>query len=499
MPSRSAWTWAMYHQARTCSSALTASRKLSSLRLPRVGARTLASAIASRGGLRAGPPGPGWEPRSSCSSRSGLIGPRRPAPRAPRAPGRGPRACRRARSAAARGPARRAARRRSGPPAAGAPAAASRSSSAASSALGAAQRRSSSSPIRVRRSRLIAAEPAQRGGSAPDCERQIAGGRLHPGEAAGDRVARGRELIEGCGGSESSARSVRRREPTGRDAHQLDAVGAAAGDLGRAAADVDHRDAAVQLALLAGECAGEGEPGLLGLGEDPQAAGANPARRPGPGRRASGEPRSEAVPTACTTSAPASRAVAASRSTSRGRAARSPAPAGVAKWRCWSSGWTPPPHLGDQEPGRVRADVDHADDQGGGILSDSAFFRARPFRAEFLSPGAPIPCSGGLPAMRLCSKTGLTVPECTCAPLHPAPARAVRARARPRSAAPAMTRSRCARCAGRVLLPPVLSAPAAGARGDGSSAGTGRSPSHSTDSPRTLITSRFGRRPSNSQ
>ena len=38
MPSRSAWTWAMYHQARTCSSSLTASRKLSSLRLPRVGA-----------------------------------------------------------------------------------------------------------------------------------------------------------------------------------------------------------------------------------------------------------------------------------------------------------------------------------------------------------------------------------------------------------------------------------------------------------------------------
>ena len=38
IPSRSAWTWAMYHQARTCSSSLTAARKLSSLRLPRVGA-----------------------------------------------------------------------------------------------------------------------------------------------------------------------------------------------------------------------------------------------------------------------------------------------------------------------------------------------------------------------------------------------------------------------------------------------------------------------------
>ena len=59
IPSRSAWTWAMYHQARTCSSALTPSRKPSSLRLPRVGARTWASAIASLGGFRAGPFGSG--------------------------------------------------------------------------------------------------------------------------------------------------------------------------------------------------------------------------------------------------------------------------------------------------------------------------------------------------------------------------------------------------------------------------------------------------------
>ena len=55
MPSRSALTWAMYHQVRTWSSLLTASRKLSRRRLPRVGARTWASAIASRGGLRLGP------------------------------------------------------------------------------------------------------------------------------------------------------------------------------------------------------------------------------------------------------------------------------------------------------------------------------------------------------------------------------------------------------------------------------------------------------------
>src|SRR6185312_15294466 len=59
IPNRSGWTWAMYHQARTCSSLLTASRKPSSLRLPRVGARTLASATASLGGLRVGPFGSG--------------------------------------------------------------------------------------------------------------------------------------------------------------------------------------------------------------------------------------------------------------------------------------------------------------------------------------------------------------------------------------------------------------------------------------------------------
>ena len=65
IPSRSAWTCAMYHQARTWSSSLTAARKLSSLRLPRVGARTCASAIASRGGLRCGPSGSGVGTRSS--------------------------------------------------------------------------------------------------------------------------------------------------------------------------------------------------------------------------------------------------------------------------------------------------------------------------------------------------------------------------------------------------------------------------------------------------
>ena len=47
MPSRSEVICAMYHQARTRSSALTASRNRSSLRLPRVGACTCALATAS--------------------------------------------------------------------------------------------------------------------------------------------------------------------------------------------------------------------------------------------------------------------------------------------------------------------------------------------------------------------------------------------------------------------------------------------------------------------
>ena len=63
----------MYHQARTWSSPLTASRKPSSLRLPRVGARTLASAIASRGGLRLAPSGPGAGIFSSPAFSSLLI------------------------------------------------------------------------------------------------------------------------------------------------------------------------------------------------------------------------------------------------------------------------------------------------------------------------------------------------------------------------------------------------------------------------------------------
>ena len=52
IPRRSEVTWVMYHHARTRSSALTASRKLSSLRLPRVGTWTFASSTASLGRRR---------------------------------------------------------------------------------------------------------------------------------------------------------------------------------------------------------------------------------------------------------------------------------------------------------------------------------------------------------------------------------------------------------------------------------------------------------------
>ncbi len=47
MPRRSEVSWAMYHQARTRSSSLTAARNRSSFRFPRVGACTFAFAIAS--------------------------------------------------------------------------------------------------------------------------------------------------------------------------------------------------------------------------------------------------------------------------------------------------------------------------------------------------------------------------------------------------------------------------------------------------------------------
>ena len=74
IPSRSDWTWAMYHQARTSSSALTASRKPSSLRLPRVGARTRPPRPPLPGGLRAGPSGPGDRGRLLVQELSRRVG-----------------------------------------------------------------------------------------------------------------------------------------------------------------------------------------------------------------------------------------------------------------------------------------------------------------------------------------------------------------------------------------------------------------------------------------
>src|ERR1044072_6710850 len=83
----------MYHQARTCASSLTAARKLSSFLLPRVGARTLASAIASLGGLRVGPCGSGVGARSSLipADRGGGAGPPPPLFSAAGGPGARPR------------------------------------------------------------------------------------------------------------------------------------------------------------------------------------------------------------------------------------------------------------------------------------------------------------------------------------------------------------------------------------------------------------------------
>ena len=75
MPSRSAWTCAMYHQARTWSSVLTASRKPSSLRLPRVGAPDLRLGDRlPRAACAAVPLDPEWEP-SSLTGRIVAVAP----------------------------------------------------------------------------------------------------------------------------------------------------------------------------------------------------------------------------------------------------------------------------------------------------------------------------------------------------------------------------------------------------------------------------------------
>ena len=146
----------MYHQARTSSSELTASRNASSLRLPRVGARTRASATASAGGLRAGPPGPGTATGSSLKGSPA----RRPA--AVRAPAPGPPSLRRGRSAAARAAARRPPRGRPAPPAGAAPAAGRCRARRPAPRSGAEPRRSSSSAITVAVDRA-SRDPPQRG------------------------------------------------------------------------------------------------------------------------------------------------------------------------------------------------------------------------------------------------------------------------------------------------------------------------------------------------
>ena len=75
IPSRSDWTWAMCHQARTSGSALTPSSSASSRRLPRVGARTWAASIASPG-VRPSSPGPAGVSPAAGSSGLGWTRPR---------------------------------------------------------------------------------------------------------------------------------------------------------------------------------------------------------------------------------------------------------------------------------------------------------------------------------------------------------------------------------------------------------------------------------------
>ena len=69
IPSRSDWTWAMCHQARTSGSALSASSSASSRRLPRVGAPIRAAGVASAG-LRPSSPGPAASTSASTGSVS---------------------------------------------------------------------------------------------------------------------------------------------------------------------------------------------------------------------------------------------------------------------------------------------------------------------------------------------------------------------------------------------------------------------------------------------
>ena len=71
IPSRSEVTWAMCHQARSSASALTPSSSASSLRFPRVGARTRACSIASRGAV---PRSSGPAAVSASVARSALTG-----------------------------------------------------------------------------------------------------------------------------------------------------------------------------------------------------------------------------------------------------------------------------------------------------------------------------------------------------------------------------------------------------------------------------------------
>ena len=212
MPSRSAWTCAMYHQARTCSSPLTASRNCSSLRLPRVGARTCASAIASAGGLRFGPSGSGvGTPRLSRHRH-------RASPSYDKAPGEDAGPCPRpahARSAADRPGTGAATGRRAAPP--GSPARPRKLLRGRRSRLPIPRCRSRTGTCRGscrRRRRRSGRRPTRRSRSrrASPARRRRGGWRTLPGV----RGAGGRGGPLGCGGRDADLAV----EPRGRPAQQ---------------------------------------------------------------------------------------------------------------------------------------------------------------------------------------------------------------------------------------------------------------------------------------
>ena len=413
----------MYHQARTSSSELTASRKDSSLRFPRVGARTRLSATASAGGFadRAPGPGEGFRLRAQGVSR-----------RAGRLP------------------------------------AALQRQALSRSAVGDPQRlgkeladrlehrqRGRQEPHALRREPQLgrqlfagrraqallqlgdrlpvepaAGDPPQRRGPAAHRQRQLGGRRLDPDEAAGRGVAGGGELVTAGRVRTQGAvgQATRAHRPRGPPRGRLS--GRPHGNLGRTSADVDDCDRLGQLTGLAGGRAEEGERRLLAGCEDPQPARADPGadtaeipRQTGTAqrRRTRAEQRLGARIPGDRRLALQQRGERLGRFSGDGREEMAPLePAPQA----------PVGDLGDQQPGRVGADVDHPDDHRQRILSDRRSRDASPAGAADFSAGS---ANTVAPAALL--RDDVDLPEyrtdgsrVQLHPVHRAPAGAVRPR-----------------------------------------------------------------------